>query len=140
MTTKILDDVRTVQDIAEKIKSDELQHFPAAASVGDGIRQGDIYITLLKSVPKGATVEKNPALQLAPGTTQGSRHCLESLAGVTVYRLKDPTEYDGPILKLDQPHKITHPEHGDWALPCGVYGISYQRTEDSERQIRRVQD
>ena len=140
MSTQMLDDVQAVQDTAERIKSDDLQYFPEAASVGDGIRQGDIYITLLKSVPHGSAIVKEPSMQLAPGTTQGSRHCLSSLDGVTVYRLKDPTPYDGPVLKVTEPVIVDHPEHGAWQLPCGVYGISYQRTEDSEGRIRRVQD
>ena len=140
MTTQVMNDVQAVADVAEKIKSDERQQFPAAASVGDFVRQGDVYITLLGGIPKGSTVEKQPSRQLAPGNTQGSRHCLSSLSGVEVYRLKDATPYDGPVLDVSKPVTITHPEHGDWSLPCGVYGISYQRTEDSEGRIRRVQD
>lgn len=137
MTTTVVDQVSSV---AEQIKSDELQHFPISASVGDAARQGDIYITLLASVPAGAVRIDKPSRQLAPGNTQGSRHCLSSLSGVSVYRLKDATPYDGPVLDVSKPVTITHPEHGDWSLPCGVYGISYQRTEDSEGRIRRVQD
>lgn len=140
MTTEMLNDVQNVTDVAERIKSDALQHFPEAASVGDFARQGDIYITLLDGVPKDAIREKNHVSQLAPGTTQGSRHCLSSLRNVTVYRLKNPTPYDGVILEVAKPVTITHPEHGDIRLPAGCYGISFQRTEDSEGRIRRVQD
>lgn len=138
--TQVQDAVRSVQDTAEQIKNDAMQFFPEAASVGDYVRQGDVYITLLKSIPRGSLAVKNPPLQLAEGNTQGSRHCLASAEGVTAYRLKEPTEYDGPILKLDCPNVIAHPEHGDWTLPPGVYGITYQRTVDSENRIRRVLD
>lgn len=140
MTTQVLNDVQSVSEIAERIKSDAKQKFPEAASVGDYVRQGDIYITLLAGVPAGAIRDKNPQKQLAPGNTQGSRHCLSRMTDVTVYRLKSPTPYDGPVLDVAKPVTITHPEHGDWALPVGCYGISYQRTEDSEGRIRRVQD
>ena len=140
MTTQVLNDVQSVAEIAERIKSDAKQKFPEAASVGDFVRQGDCYFTLLAGVPTGATVEKNPSKQLAPGTTQGSRHCLSRLTGVTVYRLKNPTAYGGPVLQVDKSVTITHPEHGNWVLPPGCYGVGYQRTEDSEGRIRRVQD
>lgn len=140
MTTQVADDVRSVSETAERIKSDALQTFPEAASVGDFVRQGDLYITLLSRVPADSVREKQPSAQLAPGTTQGSRHCISNMRNVTLYRLKTPNPYDGPVVEVNQPVTITHPEHGDWQLPVGVYGISYQRTEDSEGMIRRVQD
>lgn len=138
--SQVAENVRSVSETAERIKSDAKQRFPEAASVSDFVRQGDIYITLLAGVPGGAVRVENPSAQLAPGTTQGSRHCLSSLKSTTVYRLKSPTPYDGPILEVKRQVTITHPEHGDWVLPPGCYGISYQRTEDSEGRIRRVQD
>lgn len=140
MTTQVAENVRSVSETAERIKSDAKQKFPEAASVGDFVRQGDVYITLLGSVPPGAIRDDKPLLQLAPGNTQGSRHCLSSLNSTTVYRLQNPTPYDGPILEVKRPVTITHPEHGHWRLPAGCYGISYQRTEDSEGLIRRVLD
>jgi hypothetical protein len=129
-----------IQDQAERIKSDETQRFPDAASVGDSHRQGDVYITLLNAVPENAVREKKPSTQLAPGTTQGSRHYLDSLAGVTMYRIPNPGMLDGPIIECETERTITHPEHGDVVLPAGIYGISYQRNLDAEERERRVQD
>lgn len=135
-----IDDVGLVASVAESIKNDETQMFPEAASVGDTVRQGDVYITLLSGIPDGCKIVKKPSMQLAPGNTQGSRHCLSSLRGLKVYSLKDPTVYDGPVVVATKPFEVTHPEHGNWQIPVGCYGISYQRTEDSEGKQRRVQD
>lgn len=137
---KTVEHVEQVSTIAEQIKSDRLQRFPTAGSVGDTVRQGDVYITLLKSVPCGSTIIDKPSRQLAPGTTQGSRHCIKSLRGVTLYSISNATVYDGPVISSAKAITITHPEHGNWLLPPGCYAISYQRTEDSEGRQRRVQD
>lgn len=138
-----IDDVGVVQSTAEKIKSDKTQRFPDAASPGDTVRQGDVFITLMKStpmIPQVCQPVEKPSKQLAPGNTQGSRHCIKSLRGVKVYQLTNANPYDGPIISSAKTMEITHPEHGNWILPPGCYAISYQRTEDSEGLIRRVQD
>ena len=129
-----------IQEQAEKIKNDETQQFPEAASPGDSWRQGDIYITLLDKVPDPSLAESKPKKQLAPGTTQGSRHCLDSLEGVTIYSPTRPGMLEGPVILLREERAIEHPEHGDIVLPPGIYGISYQRSLDSEERERRVLD
>ena len=134
--TQIVSDViETGRTVAKR----QTQRFSEAASTGDGVRQGDVYITLLAGVPKGAKKIMTPT-QLAPGNTPGSRHCLDSIDGVTAHELKNATEFDGPVLNLDCERTITHPEHGDWILPPGVYAIGYQRTQDGLDRARRVQD
>lgn len=135
-TAKIVSDVI---ETGRKVAKRETQAFPEAASVGEGVRQGDCYFMLLDAVPKGAKKIPTPT-QLAPGTTQGSRHTFDSVDGVTAYSLKDATEFDGPILCLACEREILHPEHGHWVLPAGIYSISYQRTEDAMAHARRVQD
>lgn len=136
----VIDEVGIVVSAAEAIKSDRLQSFPDAASVGDSVRQGDVYITLLAGVPSGCALVDKPSSQLAPGNTQGSRHCIKSLRSVRVFSIANPNVYDGPVIQSSKPMTIVHPEHGDWKLPAGCYAISYQRTEDSEGRQRRVQD
>jgi len=124
---------------AEAIKCDALQRFPEAASPGDGVRQGDVYVELLAKRPTGC--KKIPfRAQVAEGTTQGSRHCLDSAEGVTMYALKEPGPLDGPVLVLKRERTLTHPEHGDWVLPPGTYQISFQRDLDAEDRERRVMD
>jgi hypothetical protein len=122
---------------AEKIKNDEHQT-AGEMTVGDAWAQGDLALVLLDAVPGGATVDPCPQLQLAPGTTQGSRHCLESLEGISVYRHADPTPLDGPILDAPPGLRVNHPEHGDVTLRPGVYAVVYQRAFADE--LRRVQD
>ena len=135
-----IDAIDAVSTVAERIKNDEVQKFPEAASAGDYVRQGDIYITLLSQIPEGAIRSTNPSAQVAPGNTKGSRHCIKNLRDVRVYMLAIPTVYDGPVIEADCSITIEHPEHGDWILPAGRYAISYQRTEDSVGRRRRVKD
>lgn len=141
MTTKTMTAVESfnrVKESAEAIKCDQPQRFPEAASVGDCWRQGDVYLTRLGEVPHGCRKIDQPEAQLAPGTTQGSRHVLDSLDGVTLYELDNATPLDGPVLETTCERTVTHPEHGDLVLPPGVYGVTYQRAYADE--LRRVAD
>lgn len=128
-----------LQNQAEKIKNDEMQRFPAAASFGDTWRQGDLYITLIEKVPETAQ-KAQVRLQLADGNTQGSRHCLDSKVGVKMFTLANPEMLDGPILKTSTERTIEHPEHGNVVLPPACYRITYQRDLDAEDRQRRVLD
>lgn len=127
-----------VQNSAEKIRNNEAQRFPEAASPGDCFRQGDIYIELLAELPAKLVLAKKQEAQLAPGTTKGSRHILDSLDGVEVFSLECPTALDGPVLKIKKERVVTHPEHGNVILPPGIYGVTYQRAYAEE--LRRVAD
>ena len=79
-----------------------------------------------------------PAAQLAPGTTRGSRHILDSLDGVELYIVKDADALTGPLVVTLKERVVTHPEHGDVILPPGCYAITYQRAYADE--LRRVAD
>jgi hypothetical protein len=129
-----------LQDTAQRIAKRETQRFPEAASVGDCVRQGDIYITLLDNIPAGYERQAKWNRQLAPGNSPGSRHVLDSRTGVRCYLNPHATEFDGPVLVLNRERELTHPEHGNWILPPNVYAISYQRTQDALDEQRRVQD
>ena len=134
-----------IQEQAEKIKSDATQYFPEAASPGDCWRQGDIYITLMEKMPPYAYETYKPRKQLVPGTTRGSRHCLDSLNGVRVYYLNEPeltsnSFLNGPVIECKKERTITHPEHGNVVLPPGIYAISYQRSLNARGQERMVLD
>ena len=77
--------------------------------------------------------------QVAPGTTLGSRHVLDSLDGVSAYRFANANALDGPVLRLTKPRTLTHPEHGDCVnLPPGCYAFPGQRVYAEE--LRRVAD
>lgn len=115
----------------------------ANMEVGDEHSQGDLGLLRLDDRfvddhrPHLLPVS-DPPLQLARGSTQGSRHCLDSLAGVEVYSLAGGNVLDGPILRLHEPRKILHPEHGDLVdIPPGDYGIQYQRQFAEELRAAR---
>jgi hypothetical protein len=128
--------LKTIQN--ESVISDAEQVFPVAATHDvDYVRQGDVYIWAKSKVPKNAKQIKSNS-QLAPGTTKGSRHCLDSLDGVTMYAIEDANELQGPIIERACERLVTHPEHGDWRLGAGVYEITYQRAFAEE--LRRVRD
>ena len=127
-----------IRDDAEKIKSNKTQRFPEAANDGDYWRQGDVYITYRDKLPPLAKADAKPNAQLAPGSTQGSRHILDSLDGVTMYQIDDASALQGPVLKVDTERTVTHPEHGNVVLPPGCYEITYQRAYAEE--LRRVLD
>lgn len=133
-TLEVFSDVR---EYAERIKNDE-SHVVETCSPGDMWVQGDIGIMCLDGLPLDAEVDPKPQSQLAPGTTQGSRHCIVDLSAVTIYRLKSPSPLDGPIIEAPRGFTVEHPEHGDVTMPAGVYAIVYQRAFAQE--LRRVQD
>ena len=124
MTTTVLDNSTTVhpavrqlreaQAAVEKIKNDAPQQFPEAASIGDAVRQGDIYIQLVDTATKAPMLYKQATptfpLQLAEGNTKGSRHCLEHSDGVTVY---EPVKDDEMLLQIAAQFNITASDP-DW--------------------------
>jgi hypothetical protein len=126
-----------VQSRAESIASDD-ERAIKTMDVGDEVRQGDVYLTMIKANPDNAMEVHNPSKQLAPGQTQGSRHCLRSLAGLKIFKLLAPGPLDGPIIVADQPFTVEHPEHGDRTLPDGTFAVTYQRGFSDE--LRPVAD
>ena len=111
---------------------------PGALGKLDFTRQGDVYFWKLDGVPKVAMLVKSPSAQLAPGNTQGSRHCIADLASVKVYRLANPNALQGVVIDAPNGVEITHPEHGHHQLGAGTYAVTFQRAYAEE--LRRVQD
>lgn len=90
MSMTIESAIKTVEKAVETVINDKPQDFPIAATVGDAVRQGDIYIQLIEPVSGVIPFYKkldNPAfpIQLAPGSTKGSRHMLEHSEGIEVH-------------------------------------------------------
>jgi hypothetical protein len=122
-----------ITESVEAIKSDDCQQFPEAASAGDYWRQGDIYIAKITDAD-GHSLKETQERQLAPGTTQGSRHIVVGDAAIFT---RDGDELTGPVV-VSRGCTVTHPEHGDVKLPPGTYGITYQRAFAEE--LKRVLD
>ena len=100
-------------------------------STNDAWRQGDIEIRFLNYKPQKLEKTKIPT-QLAPGTTKGSRHILQTKT-VEAFKFKNATPLEGPVLHCPQGLTVTHPEHGDITInEPGWYVITYQRAFSNE--------
>lgn len=126
-----------------RIKPGEPVRFSEAASVNDAHRQGDLYLVVIESIPKGYVMVADPTVrdrQLVPGNTQGSRHCLDSMDGVQLHR---PSAWPdsgliGPVLVLTKERTVLHPTHGSVTIPAGMtIGCMYQREWDAEQKRER---
>lgn len=107
-------------------------------SLGDVVRQGDLYLVCMEKLPAGKETKDR---QLAPGNTQGSRHVLEgNVKIVEKCQINGvPTELCGPAFECKGETTVAHPEHGHKILPKDtVWGVVYQRAYADE--IKRVQD
>ena len=124
----------TANDQSVAISAEALDAYPLGKIFA---QQGDIYLSKapISSVAKGARAQSG---QLAPGTTQGSRHCVDpaKVRISTPDALASPLQ--GPTLYAKESFTITHPEHGHITLPPGCYRVTYQRAYADE--MRRVMD
>jgi hypothetical protein len=140
-----------VQETAEKVKNDETAVI-GTMSAGDCLRQGDLFIVCLKSLPAKRMPTKNR--QLAPGTSQGSRHVLagdceifeadkeQCMAAVREALAPASVELHavlmGPVFRTIGETTVEHPEHGWRVLPAGeCFAVIYQRQfgEEVRRQV-----
>ena len=128
----------------EKVKPGEAARFTEASVVGDCLAQGDLYLCIYEGRPPvGYVAVKNATerdRQLVPGNTQGSRHCLDSLEGVKLFRPENWTEDDlrGPLLVLSKERTVTHPTHGAVTIPAGFSVLcGYQPEWDAEQARER---
>lgn len=134
-----------VQSQAEKIKSDETERIGTMSS-GDVCRQGDLMIVCIPSLPAKRTPRTDR--QLAPGTSQGSRHELvgsvelfdgDKAQVAALIGKPIPEQLIGPVFRVTGECELTHPEHGNKILPVGdCFAVVYQRSFAVE--ARRVLD
>ena len=107
-------------------------------SLGDVVRQGDIYLVCIDRLPDS---EKTKERQLAQGNTQGSRHILEGDATIVnghAY-LDRPQVLTGPAFHCNSEVEVRHVEHGNKILPEGTtWQVCYQLSHSEH--VRRVQD
>jgi hypothetical protein len=148
MTTSVAKQIAAIAKSAEKMDAAKPAKI-GSPSVGDVVRQGDLYLVCLESLPPGTKHQR----QLAPGTSQGSRHVADGEC--SVYLPKEPrvvaaiiakavgaevpAELIGPMVECLGETTISHPEHGWRLLPAGTFwAVVYQRAFAEE--IRRAQD
>lgn len=130
--------MKTVIEVLEQIRT-TAKPFPKQRNaekltIGKTVRQGDIYITRIKTIPKN--LKKLDIRQLAEGNSKGSRHIVSE--GCIVYENSKKTLFDGPIIDATKEgFTLTHPEHG-WInnFPKGCYNVSYQIDYIRQERVR----
>ncbi len=132
----------TLTKSLETIKSSSpLKETRVVDSISEGqfARQGDLYIV---SVPL-AEGEPTNERQLAPGSTQGSRHTVDASVEVlkpTNYMQRNQTtkglSFYGPMLRSKDRFTVSHPEHADISLPAGCYQVLFQSDFASQQRAR----
>jgi len=101
-------------------------------SIGEWVRQGDIYITAVERPMKNCKPIDNFDGQLAVGNSRGSRHCISrnQLSSVKAYHHPDfgsrTSPEAGMFLEIAKDVEVTHPEHGTVNLGPGCYEVTYQ--------------
>ena len=122
-----------------KIKAQHEVRFIKNIEIGQGIRQGDIYIHRVPQThPRGKVSLSN---QLAIGETNGARHIADAPAevyqGVKLPEWCDARTFLGPVVVLKKRAVISHPEHANVSLPSGTYQVTHQM---DARTMKRVVD
>lgn len=151
----MLTEIEQIQRHAEAIRNGEYDkigpgiplRMSNALFVGEGVAQGDLNLIVADGVPSSyVRIEKPKAIdrQLVPGNTVGAKHCLDSLAGVKLYRPAQWTaeSMDGPCIVTTKERVVLHPTHGAVTIPAGMTVVChYQREFDAEqRRERRARD
>ena len=140
--------IREIQQHAKVLKERVSPGQPAvlneACSVGDGVWQGDLGIEIVSAVPEGYVLVEKPKeddKQIVPGNTQGSKHVLRSIVGVSIWRPKNwPSEIGifGPCIVAESEAVIDHPTHGEVTISAGhTILCRYQREWDQEQKKAR---
>ena len=122
-----------IADFAESKAKNETRVVPSLL-VGQTIRQGDVYLTRIESFKQKDYVAAGE--QLAPGNSQGSRHCVDLNAGVKCWKKKDGRVTEGPIVEAEGRFTLTHPEHAHFDLPGGIYQVTFQLDYATQQRAR----
>jgi len=139
--TKVSTIVTDVQKVEKSVKGRPDPIVYEEFAINDFHWQGDICVQRVKS---HKTTGKKGAhgLQLAPGTTQGSRHIIHEKdeRHVKIFESKNTQrgEIYGPTVVATKDWTLTHPQHGHVTFPKGTYNVTYQRLLANE--LRRRQD
>lgn len=148
MTTKTATEAHEAIQQAAKQASPEIRTMVAAVTG----RQGDVYLRPYKGrksltyafarvtleTKRADYTEEIDVRQLAPGTSQGSRH----IADETIRVYRNPSERSpliGPVIVVQGGGMVRHPEHAHFALADGEYQCSFQ-DDLMQEEIARVLD
>lgn len=130
----------------EEFNAAKTEYISNAVSVGQVVRQGDLYFECIGNngegvkLPEGGKPTSNR--QLVPGTTQGSRHILDGdckiVKDVSFKRM--PATLVGPAFECVGDVVATHPEHGHKVFPMGTSWQTFGQQAYDQEMIRRVRD
>ena len=144
---KIQKHARKLKDNREPVSPGMEAAFTEACQPGDGIWQGDLGLEIVEEVPadyEPAKTLTEKDKQLVLGSTQGARHCLETLDGVKLFYPKGWSEesLQGPCFVLAKSNRVLHPVHGAVSIPAGFTVLCrYQREWNKEQaKERRARD
>ena len=101
------------------------------------IRQGDVLLQTVKSVPSGA-VEIEGDVILAYGEVTGHAHQIK-LPASERHKVRYWNANAERFLQVIERVCLTHEEHGEIVLDKGIYRQGFQ-VEDFGTEIRRVAD
>jgi hypothetical protein len=125
------------------VKPGDPIHITPAAQAGDVVWQGDLGLIVSDRIPSGyLKIEKleEKHKQLVPGNTEGAKHCLSSIDGVSLHYPPNwgPASINGPAFVSTKDLSVVHPVHGDVTVPAGtVIECLYQREWDAEQARER---
>ena len=132
---------KNLQDLRDSVESLDAAKTETigSPSIGDVVRQGDLYLVNIESLPAGKKLEDR---QLAEGNTQGSRHVVQGDVSLVSPEAAHPgidRVLCGPAFHCNEAAEVTHPEHGNKILPKDTtWRVTFQRAHAEE--MRRVQD
>lgn len=140
--TNVIEAIKKIKDHAEKISTQDIRVVKKHV-VGKAIRQGDLYIHMVKDdFPVGDKIETR---QLAEGISLGARHILAGKCKVFV--CKELPAYMSTNFRTlvnfafdvyGEGAVLTHPEHAHIEFPCaGRYVVTYQM---DARTLVKVRD
>jgi len=136
--TRFKEEVKELKDSVKGYKAAKTQVI-GSPSLGDVVRQGDIYLVCIDKLPAGKKTENR---QLAEGNTQGSRHIVTGDVQIVTPNSAHPgvdRVLCGPAFHCNEAAEVTHPEHGNKILPKDTtWRVTFQRSFAEE--VRRVQD
>lgn len=104
------------------------------------IRQGDVGLISVKSIPKDATEQlaKGHKLVLALGEATGHHHRFEFMD--TSHNVKLYVAHSGArYISVSAPSDLLHEEHSTAKIPAGKYLLP-QQVEYTPAELRRVAD
>lgn len=105
------------------------------------IRQGDVLVLSVDSIPKGLTevAPKKGRLIVAEGEATGHHHSFPWQRGAVLFR--DDGAGSGGVMyaEVSEPISLEHQEHGSHLLVPGKYRLTIQRTYQAG-MARRVED